>query len=276
MKETITKVMRVLCVLLVVFALVLLSRLIINKAFLHDYGNRSYREMPEASLQYMPLGENYIDPYNLGNVKYKKADYDSAIRYYNKALKLNPTEEDECKIRINLALAMCHKIKFNEIDKKDANSVQIAIDQLKKARNVLTEKGCASEGVMTDDGHSKDAEKLKHDIDAKIMELEASQQNPEDDPNKDKNSGGDANKDKDKASDGDANKDKDNSQGNDKKDQDKYGEDGKYGKKQQDDLKDKLEKQEDDLKSGRTSDDDSDYRYIDGGEISGFGDGTQW
>ena len=171
---------------------------------------------------------------------------------------------------------MCHKIKFNEIDKKDANSVQIAIDQLKKARNVLTEKGCASEGVMTDDGHSKDAEKLKHDIDAKIMELEASQQNPEDDPNKDKNSGGDANKDKDKASDGDANKDKDNSQGNDKKDQDKYGEDGKYGKKQQDDLKDKLEKQEDDLKSGRTSDDDSDYRYIDGGEISGFGDGTQW
>ena len=160
MKETITKVMRVLCVLLVVFALVLLSRLIINKAFLHDYGNRSYREMPEASLQYMPLGENYIAPYNLGNVKYKKADYDSAIRYYNKALKLNPTEEDECKIRINLALAMCHKIKFNEIDKKDANSVQIAIDQLKKARNVLTEKGCASEGVMTDDGHSKDAEKL--------------------------------------------------------------------------------------------------------------------
>ena len=53
-------------------------------------------------------------------------------------------------------------------------------------------------------------------------------------------------------------------------------EDGKYGKKKQDDLKDKLEKQEDDLKSGRTSDDDSDYRYIDGGEISGFGDGTQW
>ena len=269
-KKIILMIIRIFAIILVVGALVIFGRLIVNKSFLKNYSKRSYTIMPEAMLKYAPIGENYIVYYNLGNVAYKKNDYDEAIRNYNKALKNNPTEEDECKIRINLALAMCHKIKFNEIDKKDKNSVELAIDQLTKARNVLTEKGCASEGVDTDNGHSKDAEKLKHDIDAKIMELQASQQQNPDQQDPDKNSGGDADKkNKDKASGGDADQQK-------PKDQQDYGEDGKYGKKSQDDLKDKLEKQQDDLKKGHSGDGDRDYTYIDGGEISGFGDGTQW
>lgn len=104
-----------------------------------------------------------ITHYNHGNDLYQKGDYDGAIKSYTKALKWNPPENKECSIRINLVLAMLAKIDEND-------DVQNIIKELKEAREVLCENGCANENDNL--GHSDKAEQLKSDIDDMLNQLQ--------------------------------------------------------------------------------------------------------
>lgn len=154
---------------LLIVAIIFFRKLIINKNFVNEYNSGVYNLTQEEKLLKLNIVESYKPHYNLGNVCYKKGDYNAAITYYQDALKNHPTEKDECLIRINLALAMCNTIDFQRLDSDE--KVQTALFILYKARDVLTEKGCASpnEGEK---GHNADAQQLKEDIDKMIEKLE--------------------------------------------------------------------------------------------------------
>ena len=122
-------------------------------------------------------------------------DYDSAIACYKEALECHPTEKKECDIRVNLALAMLHKIDFDHIDTEKQK--QNAIRTLQAARNVLCEKGCAD--PYGTDGHDPEAEQLKQDIDKMLEELDAEPEPPESDEEEKQENGGQGNEEKEKS-----------------------------------------------------------------------------
>ena len=183
-------------------ALMMVYRLAVNHVFVRAYANEDYNTQNEEKLLKFNFPESYIPYYNLGNAAYKRGDYTSAISYYTEALKNFPTEKRECLIRINLALSMCNTIDFYNLNSQD--KVDTALFILYKARDVLLEKGCASDDGQ---GHNQDAQQLKEDIDKMIEKLK----NPDENNNND---------DKQQNSD-DQNDSKDNSSGNDQTPSDK-------------------------------------------------------
>lgn len=107
----------------------------------------------------------YVIHYNLGNMYDREYSYASAIKQYEKALEKNIPEGKECRIRINLALAMMDTLgtDFARPDQVD-NSIMI----LKGAKNQLLADNCATE---EETGHSAEAEQLKKEIDAILEQL---------------------------------------------------------------------------------------------------------
>ena len=106
----------------------------------------------------------------MGNIHYQNKEYDYAIEEYQTALDLNPSQERECSVRINLALAM---IKTLCEDYANEEKLEASIAKLKEARGILLEDGCATDDG---DGHNETAEQLKREIDQLIDELEKKQQ----------------------------------------------------------------------------------------------------
>jgi len=117
----------------------------------------------------------YVYLYNKGNELYEDEDYELAVQSYEKALNVYPPKKKECSIRINLALSMIYQIDFDRINEEDKDNV---IKTLEDAKDVLCEKGCATED---NDGHSKKAQKLKNEIDDLIEELQSDEENNQDD-----------------------------------------------------------------------------------------------
>jgi tetratricopeptide (TPR) repeat protein len=170
---TLRRILRAISCVIAAAGLLMITRSIVNAAFLSNYKQENYSRFPEITLLPFRFGENYIVPFNMGNIEYQQGNYDKAASYYQQALEANPPERDEeCIIRVNLALSMCHKINFETLDRTDNKALEAAITQLQSARNVLTEHGCASEPVGSDDGHYENADKLKHDIDKMLEELQ--------------------------------------------------------------------------------------------------------
>ncbi len=110
--------------------------------------------------------EPYIAHYNQGNVYYESEHFEDAITSYERALALRPPEEKECAIRINLALAM---IGTMDEDYEAPQHVDTSLEILRRARDILLEKDCATE---SGDGHSETAEQLKEEIEAWMEQLE--------------------------------------------------------------------------------------------------------
>ena len=126
-----------LCCLIAVLGLLFLTRNIVNFAFLKNYEKGSYSRLPESALSPLRLGQNYVVPYNMGNIEYQLGDYEKAAAYYQQALKSHPPARDEeCMIRVNLALAMCHSINFEDMNLSDQDAVSEAVDTLLNARSV--------------------------------------------------------------------------------------------------------------------------------------------
>lgn len=119
--------------------------------------------------------EPCIAHYNQGNLYYENDSFEDAITSYERALKLHPSKEKECAIRINLALAMLGTMAE---DYSASENVDTSLEILNGARDVLLEKGCATENGT---GHSETAEQLKEEIEAMMKQLE---QPPENDPEK--------------------------------------------------------------------------------------------
>lgn len=147
-------------------------RILTNESFLKAEKRGEDAGKGETRLLKMNIPSGYVPYYNLGNSAYKKGNYDAAIGDYKKALGYSMPRDRECPIRVNLALAMIHKIDFASLNsEKDING---AIMQLQAARNILTKKGCADpEGT---NGHNPEAEQLKEDIDKMIEELQQKNQ----------------------------------------------------------------------------------------------------
>lgn len=172
------RIINVACVIFAIFALFLSVRYIINLVFLANYNRGVYTTAGEEFLTKLNVPEGYVPYYNIGNAEYMLGNYDNAISNYKSALECHPTEKKECDIRVNLALAMLHKIDFDhlETEKQKAN----AIAKLQAARKILCEKGCAD--PVGTNGHDPEAEQLKQDIDKMLEELGAE---PEQEENQD-------------------------------------------------------------------------------------------
>ena len=170
------------CIFILLF-LILSFRYFKNESFISDYNKGIYKENDVESLLFLNYPQSYVAYYNLGNVYYQEKDYYAAISQYNKALEYDMPEKKECKVRINLALAILKTI--DELDlKKDKNEI---LEILDTAENVLVEEGCAHK--EDDNGHSKDAEKLQEDIEKmrkKLEEQDDKEENEEDDDEKKK------------------------------------------------------------------------------------------
>ena len=173
--------LHILTALMVILAILLGVRFILNSLFLKEYREGSLEESKMEMLLKLNFPERYVPYYNLGNIAYEKGDYDEAIAHYEDALKRKPgfyKEERNCRVRVNLALAMVKQIDLSDLStEKKINTV---IKQLQAARTVLTEDGCANPKVGVYDGHSEEAEQLKKEIDELIAQLQQSQQNPSD------------------------------------------------------------------------------------------------
>ena len=189
------RIVNVISVILVIVALFFGIRYIINGVFLINYNHGKYSYKTEEFLQKVNIPEGYLPFYNAGNAYYMLEDYDQAIVSYKQALESHPTEKKECDIRVNLALAMLHKIDFDNIntEKQKAN----AIRTLQSARNVLCEKGCAD--PYGTNGHDPEAEQLKQDIDKMLEELDAEPQPPQNQSDENEGGGGSDSEDKQKS-----------------------------------------------------------------------------
>lgn len=262
-------ILSVIFFLIAIDGIFMLARSVVNTAFLRNYEKGSYSEMPERFFLHLKFGENYVVPYNLGNVAYQYEDYDKAVTYYRQALSSRPPEQEaECKVRVNLALSMCHTIDFDKLDTSDEKAVSKAVSTLQKARLVLTDHGCASEPVGSDDGHFRDADQLKHDIDDMLNKL---QNPPESDQNQDQKDQQDQNQDQKDQQDQNQDQKEDQSDSKDSR-QDQSTEE----QSRQQELKEQLQQQKQDLRNGSDSSENNGFHYIEGGESKGYGDGTLW
>ena len=267
------KVLLAICTLLTVLGVLIIARSLINVNFLNNYNKGKYPTVLEGLLPHLPFGENYVAFYNLGNADYMKGNYDKAVSYYATALTKEPPEQyEECMIRTNLALALCHTIDFDNLDLSDQEAVQHAIEVLLTARYYLTEHECASEPVGSNDGHFPDADSLKHDIDEMLQKLQ-SQSSSDSDDGQGGGGGQDQNDSQDQGQDDNQSQDQQDQQKDKSKSQE---EKEKEEKARQEDVKEQLEQQKQDLKDKSQSSSPYDYEYIEGGDAQGYGDGTLW
>lgn len=107
----------------------------------------------------------YAVYYNMGNMSYKQYSFDKAMRQYQQALDKKVPKGKECRIRINLALAM---IETLDIDYAAPDEVYNSIAILEDAREWLLGAECATEDGT---GHSAEAEQLKKEIDEILEQL---------------------------------------------------------------------------------------------------------
>lgn len=226
-----------------------------------------YMNMEQKVLEMLPY-DAYVMNYNLGNANYKNKDYSKAQIYYEKCLEFELPKQKECSVRINLTMTKIMQIDFNTVDtgyeafKNDEEvdkealikKIDGVIDQLKADREILTEKNCA--GAEDDNGHSKEAETLKKDIDDKIEELEKMKEEIQKKIDEEKQQ----NKDQDKNQ---QDQDKQNEQQNsdDKQNQDNKQDQNNNNSKpddvdddREDDIKEKMKEKEQDARQEREDD----------------------
>lgn len=163
---------------------VLLFAVCVKLGFQYCYNEYLVRQCEEGekALSTGPLMViNWVQPYlahyNTGNIHFENEQYEEAIKEYKEALNLDPGKEEECEVRINLALAMVYSLGEDyDSEENRENSLKV----LKEAKEVLLENGCAKEDG---NGHNETAQELKEEIDDMIRKLEpqSSKQEKEED-----------------------------------------------------------------------------------------------
>ena len=189
------RIVNVISVILLVIGLFLGSRYMLNAIFLLNYKHGNYMAKVEVFLEKMNVPEGYLPFYNAGNAYYMTEDYDNAIDSYKSALECHPSDKKEADIRVNLALAMLHKIDFDNINTEKQKAA--AIRTLQSARNVLCEKGHAD--PYGTDGRDPEAEQLKQDIDKMLEDLDAEPEPPQDSDSDEQQQGGSGDQEKEKS-----------------------------------------------------------------------------
>ena len=164
----------------VVFAagLFISMRFAVNEFYNLAYERGYYPDRSATTKMKPHIMEGYVPFYNTGNTDFKNGRFDTAAGNYMQALEEHPPHDDEaihehteneCRIRINLSLALLNQIDFEHLHMNDREAVDSAIEQLLVAREVLTADECAH----FDDpgGHNADAEQLKKEIDEVLKRL---------------------------------------------------------------------------------------------------------
>ena len=149
-------------VLLVIFMGILLLSYYSNHKMIKDFKKEKYEF---NQLGFLGFTEPYVNYYNRGNIFYSLGDYERAIAEYDMALSCNPPEPIDCMIRVNYALSLLAPIDADNITEENLDMV---LDILDEARDVLLENGCATDDG---DGHDDAAQKLKDEIDEFEQEL---------------------------------------------------------------------------------------------------------
>lgn len=171
---------------------------ICNMRFISNYDKGIYRS--SDANQILGFTQPYVYHYNNGNVYYNEGDYQGAEDEYRTALGYKPGGEKDCMTRINLALSIVKQIAPESVT---AENLDETLERLDDARDILVANGCAHRD--DEDGHNKDAQTLKDEIDDFEEQLKQSVQEQE-------NGGG--TDDKDKTDDQDEPDDDDEEQGN--------------------------------------------------------------
>ena len=168
----------IISIVLVVITGFFMLKVLLNHFFVVAYASETYAAPVQEFETMFNHPERYLPYYNLGNCYYQGGDYSTAAAYYYQALSYEDIPQDrDIPIRINLALALCYSIDFDNL--KSDTDIQSALQVLYTARDILMEKGYANdEGTGTD----ATAQQLKEDIDKMIEKLQQ-QQNSNDDSN---------------------------------------------------------------------------------------------
>lgn len=153
MKKIHITVIAIILIVLIKFS----STYLINQNCISKYNKGIYNENYLNANNILNFWQAYIVHYNKGNIFYKNSNFEEAINEYEKALKALPPKDKECKIRINLALAM-----IKNTESKEGVTTDELLQTLDEAKKILSEKGCANSDEK--DGHNKDAIQLKKDI----------------------------------------------------------------------------------------------------------------
>jgi len=173
----------VLCVLAIIL-LKLICDYLLNIVLINGYKEEKYNAELAQLVAGLNFNKSYIANYNYGNVLYQKGEYENAIEQYKNALNTFVPDREECKIRINYALAICKTVNLDEEKEKDEASVNEAIKKYESAIDVLVEVECAHRD--DNNGHNKDAQQLKNDIQKEIDRLkQSSTEQPSEDPSED-------------------------------------------------------------------------------------------
>ena len=115
--------------LLVLVALKVSIKIIINKRFIANYPEANQQIRLEL-ISIMNFYEPYIAPYNYGNYYYQKKKYNKAYEKYTEALKYNIPKKRECSVRINIGMTL---MKLSEINAEEKNKLlHEAWEHLKK------------------------------------------------------------------------------------------------------------------------------------------------
>ena len=64
-KSTLRRILRAICCVIAAAGLLMITRSIVNAAFLSNYEQENYSRFPEITLLPFRFGENYIVPYNM-------------------------------------------------------------------------------------------------------------------------------------------------------------------------------------------------------------------
>ena len=158
-----------------------------NAYYVKEAENGKFHPEIESLFSRFDFPGRYVVWYNLGNYYYENGEYKDAEEAYLKAIECGIPYEKECPVRINLALSMMAQLSDDEWDAffdcngsgtldAEARTVE---KTLKDARDVLTADGCAH--ADDENGHSKEAQTLKDEIDELLeqSELEDEQEEPE-------------------------------------------------------------------------------------------------
>ena len=140
------KVLGVILGILILVFIHLLSRYLINEAYIRNFNAGKYDSNLVKYLFIVNFPESYVAHYNNGDSLYMKKDYEGAKDEFEIALKTAPREK-RCYVRYNLALSMLELIDYS--DKENAN------EQLEEIKKILEGDNCANSAGSGDNSDSQ-------------------------------------------------------------------------------------------------------------------------
>lgn len=172
----------------------LIARWSLNAFYVAEAKKGKYISEIEEMLSTLNFPDGYVVWYNLGNYHFQSGNFEAAEEDYYRAIECGIPYEKECPVKVNLALAMIEQLSDEEWEAflecethEEMNAQAREVEKtLITAREILIEDGCAHKD--DEDGHYKDAQTLKDEID-ELLDFDDSEENDqnEDEEEQDEN-----------------------------------------------------------------------------------------